>query len=152
MESKDPKKKVLSAKRELTDKQKALLAALFGEADGNWRNAMRLAGYSDATSVQEAMEPIKEEVLSNAQSYLASLTPKALSKYNKLLDDPNLPGAPNLTRVVESVLNRVGLSEKKGDEASIRVPSGGLFILPAKEAQEFKRVNPTIEEPIDGEE
>jgi hypothetical protein len=138
-------------KREFSEKQKTLLAALFGEAEGNWRNAMRLAGYSDATSISEAMEPIKEEVINQANSYLASLAPKAVRKMDKMLDDPNTPGAPNLMRVVESILNRVGLSEKKtGDDINLKVPSGGLFILPAKEMQEYKRV--TIEqEPDDAE-
>lgn len=132
---------MVDKKKELTDKQKALLSALFGEAEGNWRDAMRLAGYSDATSLSEAIDPIREEVISQSQSYLASLSPKAVRKMGKLLDDPNLPGAPNLMRVVESILNRVGISEKKaGDEVSLKVPSGGLFILPAKEVQEFQKV------------
>ena len=130
-----------SKKRELTDKQRALLSALFGEAEGNYRNALRLAGYSDLTTVSEAIEPIKEEILSHANSFLVSLAPKAVIKQGKMLDDPNQPGAPNLMRVIESILNRIGMSEKRaGDELNLKVPSGGLFILPAKEVQEFKRV------------
>lgn len=130
-------------KKELTDKQKALLAALFGEAEGNWREAMRIAGYSENTSLSEVIDPIKEEVISQSNSYLASLSPKAVRKMGSLLDDPNLPGAPNLMRVVESILNRVGISEKKvGDEVNLKVPSGGLFILPAKEVQDFQKVIP----------
>ena len=130
-----------NSKRELTDKQRALLAALFGEAEGNYRNALRLAGYSDATTVSEAIEPIKEEILSHANSFLVSLAPKAVIKQGKMLDDPNQPGAPNLMRVIESILNRIGMSEKRaGDEISMKVPSGGLFILPAKEVQEFRRI------------
>ena len=128
-------------KKELTEKQRALLAALFGEAEGNYRNALRLAGYSDATTVSEAIGPIKQDILDHASSYLVSLTPKAVMKQGKMLDDPNQPGAPNLMRVIESILNRVGMSEKRaGDEINLKVPSGGLFILPAKEVQEFKRV------------
>lgn len=140
MENQNPKKREL--KRELTEKQKRLIVALFGEAEGNWREAMRIAGYSDLTTISEALEPIKEEILSHGASYLASLTPKALTKFNTLLDNPNQPGAPVLKGTIESVLNRVGLHEKKtGDEVSLKVPSGGLFILPAKEVQEFKRVD-----------
>ena len=134
MDSKDKKK-------ELTEKQRALLAALFGEAEGNYRDALRIAGYSESTSVKEAIEPLKEEILAHANSYLVSLTPKAVVRQGKLLDDPNTPGAPNLMRVIESILNRVGMSEKRaGDEVNLKVPSGGLFILPAKEVQEFRRV------------
>jgi hypothetical protein len=130
-----------SKKKELTEKQKLLLVALFGEAEGNWREAMRIAGYSDMTSISEAMEPVKEHVVEQCHSYLASLAPKAVRKMGSMLDDPNQPGAPNLMKVTESILNRVGLSEKKaGDEVNLKVPSGGLFILPAKEVQEFKRV------------
>lgn len=128
-------------KKELTERQKALLVALFGEAQGDWRDAMRIAGYSDMTSVHEAMEPIKEHVVDTANSYLASLSPKAVMKMGSLLNDPNQAGAPTLKGVAESILNRVGLHEKKaGDEINLKVPSGGLFILPAKEVQEFKRV------------
>ena len=133
MENKDKKK-------ELTEKQRALLAALFGEAEGNYRDALRLAGYSDLTSVREAIEPLKEEIMAHANSYLISLVPKTVVKQGRMLDDPNQPGAPNLMRVIDSILNRVGMSEKNSQEATIKVPSGGLFILPAKEVQEFKRV------------
>jgi hypothetical protein len=129
-------------KKELTEKQKLLLAALFGEAEGNYREALRIAGYSENTSVKEAIEPLREEIMTHANSYLISLVPKTVFKQGKMLDDPNLPGAPNLMRVIDSILNRVGMTEKRaGDEVNVRVPSGGLFILPAKEVQEFRRVD-----------
>lgn len=134
-------------KRELSEQQKKLIFYLFGEAEGDWLKAKRLAGYAETTSVREVMEPLREEVQDSLTSYLASLGPKAMIKYGNLLDDSNVPGASNRIKVIEGILNRLGVSEKKpGDDVQIKVPSGGIFILPAKEVQTFERVSDAAED------
>ncbi len=125
-------------KEQLTEKQHHFLHALFGEAAGNFREAMRIAGYSDATTVREVIEPLRQEILSHAQSFLSAHSPKAVMKLVSMLDNPNQPGASNLLKTIQMIVDRVGLTEKR-EEVSLTVPSGGIFILPAKEAQEFVR-------------
>lgn len=133
MENKESKK--------LTDKQTAFLAALFGEAAGNFSEAKRIAGYSDYTTTAEVINGLRDEILEHTNSFLAGHAPKAVMKLVGLLDNPNSGGAGNLLKTVETILNRVGISEKKsGEGVELKVPSGGLFILPAKEVQEFKKI------------
>lgn len=123
---------------ELTIKQQTFLAALFGESQGNFREAMRLAGYSDQTTVKEVITPLRQEILDHAQSFLSAHTPKALIKLVSMLDNPNQPGASNLLKTIQMITDRVGLVEK-GPDINLSVPTGGIFILPAKEVQEYQR-------------
>jgi hypothetical protein len=123
---------------ELTEKQHNFLHALFGPAAGDFREAMRIAGYSDATTVKEVITPLRQEILEHAQSFLSAHSPKAIMKLVSMLDNPNQPGASNLLKTIQMIVDRVGLTEKR-EELNISVPSGGIFILPAKEAQEFVR-------------
>ena len=50
-------------KKELTEKQKKFLDALVGEAKGNHRKAMEIAGYSPNTTITDVVKNIKEEVI-----------------------------------------------------------------------------------------
>ncbi len=128
-------------KKELTEKQKAFLVALFGEAEGNPREAMRIAQYSEYTTTAEVVEALKEEILNHTNSFLAAHAPKASMKLIKALDE-SAPHA-NVLRAIQMVLNRAGIKDKAptGEDINLKIPSGGLFILPAKELQEFKRVD-----------
>jgi len=123
-------------KEQLSEKQQIFLATLFGVAEGNFREAMRLAGYSESTTVKEVITPLREAILDHAQSFLSAHTPKAIIKLISMLDNPNQPGAGNLLKTISMITDRVGLVEKSPD-LNISVPSGGIFILPAKEAQEY---------------
>jgi len=123
----------------LTEKQQLFLAALFGGAEGNFREAMRMAGYSESTTVKEVIAPLRQEILDHASSFLSAHTPKALIKMVSMLDNPNQPGASNLLKAIQMIIDRVGLVEKRDDSSAVAIPSGGIFILPAKEAQEFIR-------------
>ena len=126
----------------LTEKQQIFLGALFGGAEGNFREAMRMAGYSESTTVKEVIAPLRQEILDHAQSFLSAHSPKAIMKLVSMLDNPNQPGASNLLKTIQMIVDRVGLTEKR-EEHTMTVPSGGIFILPAKEAQEFVRYNET---------
>ncbi len=131
----------MKEKKELTELQKKFLVALFGEAQGNYREAMRIAGYSEFTTVKEVMNGLKEEVVDHCNSALAALAPKAIMKMGNLLDDANVAGASNQIKVIQDILDRAGMAKKaSGEDVTMKVPSGGIFILPAKEIQEFKRV------------
>lgn len=125
--------------KNLTDLQKKFLAALFGEALGNFAEAKRLAGYSEYTTTAEVIAPLKEEILKHAQDYLVAHVPKAMMKMTGALDERQ-PNA-NVLKAVDMILNRAGMVEKKAGEAvELNVPKGGIFILPAKEVQVFEKL------------
>ena len=83
------------ATKELTDKQAAFLEALLGEARGNIRLAMDMAGYSKSTKTTEVVGPLKEEITERAGLMLAMNAPKAAFGIVDVLDEPAAMGARN---------------------------------------------------------
>ena len=84
-----------AAAKTLTDKQSAFLEALLGEARGNIRAAMDIAGYSKTTATSEVVGPLKEEITERAGMMLAINAPKAAFGIIDVLDDPSSLGARN---------------------------------------------------------
>ena len=122
----------------LTEMQKKFLAALFGEAFGNFAEAKRLAGYSEYTTTAEVIAPLKDEIIRHTQDYLVANAPKAVMKITGALDERQ-PNA-NMLKAAAMILDRVGVIERKaGDAVELNVPKGGIFILPAKEAHSFEK-------------
>ena len=72
----------------LTPKQEDFLEALLGEARGNIRSAMDIAGYSRTTKTAEVVGPLKEEITERAGMMLAMNAPKAAFGIVDVLDDP----------------------------------------------------------------
>jgi hypothetical protein len=63
--------------KEITDKQSDFLEALLGEARGNIRAAMDIAGYSKMTKTSEVVSSLREEITERAGLMLAMNAPKA---------------------------------------------------------------------------
>ena len=122
------------ATKKLTDKQAAFLEALLGEARGNIRAAMDIAGYSKTTATTEVVGPLKEEITERAGMMLAINAPKAAFGIIDVLDDPSALGARNAISTAREVLDRTGLVKKEQVEVSGN--SGGIFILPPKTAND----------------
>jgi hypothetical protein len=120
--------------KELTDKQAAFLEALLGEARGNIRAAMDMAGYAKNTKTTEVVGPLKEEITERAGMMLAMNAPKAAFGIVDVLDDPSALGARNAISAAREVLDRTGLVKKEQVEVSGN--SGGIFILPPKTAND----------------
>jgi hypothetical protein len=121
-------------KKSLTDKQSAFLEALLGEARGNIRAAMNIAGYSKTTATTEVVGPLKEEITERAGMMLAINAPKAAFGIIDVLDDPSALGARNAISAAREVLDRTGLVKKEQVEVSGN--AGGIFILPPKTAND----------------
>ena len=122
------------ATKELTDKQAAFLEALLGEARGNIRLAMDIAGYAKNTKTTEVVGPLKEEITERAGMMLAMNAPKAAFGIVDVLDDPSAMGARNSISAAREILDRTGLVKKEQVEVSGN--SGGIFILPPKTAND----------------
>ena len=111
----------------LTPKQEDFLDALLGEARGNIRAAMDIAGYSRTTKTAEVVGPLKEEITERAGMMLAMNAPKAAFGILDVLDDPSAMGARNAISAAREVLDRTGLVKK--EQVEVTTNTGGLFIL-----------------------
>ena len=85
--------------KEITDKQSDFLEALLGEARGNIRAAMDIAGYSKMTKTSEVVSSLREEITERAGSGPAKphfsntelLNPTSVFLGKKIIS----PGTPN---------------------------------------------------------
>lgn len=122
----------MKKERTLTVNQQAFLDALFGEAKGDPTLAKKLAGYADSVKVSEITRSLKQELAELAHDKLSIMATKAAISLVELLDDPNQAGAVTKIKVIQDILNRTGV-QSKSDSIEVKVPHGGLFIMPAKE-------------------
>ncbi len=118
----------------LTPKQEDFLVALLGEARGNIRAAMDMAGYSKSTKTTEVVGPLTEEITERASMILAMNAPKAAFGIVDVLDDLSALGTRNPISAAREVLDRTGLVKKEQVEVSGN--AGGIFILPPKTAND----------------
>ena len=96
----------------LTPKQEDFLEALLGEARGNIRAAMDMAGYSKSTKTTDVVVPLKE-VTERVGMMLAMNAPKAAFCIVDVLEDPSALGARNAISAAREVLDRTGLVKKE---------------------------------------
>lgn len=131
------------ADKVLTEKQHIFLEALCGEAKGNFRQAMRIAGYSDNTALHEVAGSLKEEIIERASMILALNAPKAAMGMVEVIDDPTSLGARNMVAAAREVLDRTGLIKK--EQIEVKSQEGGLFILPPKKVDHFEQESNDLE-------
>ena len=119
-------------KRNLTDMQEKFLDVLYGEAQGNPREAARLAGYSE-NSYPKVIRNLKKEIIELAETHLSTHSAKAATRLITLLDeDGTTPQASIRLAAANSILDRVGITKK--DQLDINMKAmHGIFILPAKD-------------------
>jgi hypothetical protein len=121
-------------KKPITERQELFLEALLGEANGNLRAAMTIAGYSPRTTINEAIAPIKNEVIERASTALAINSPKAVLSMIGVLSDPTSLGAKNAIAAAAQVLDRAGLVKK--EQVEVKNTGQAMFILPPKDSGE----------------
>ena len=123
---------VKTQKRNLTDMQEKFLEVLFTEAQGNPREAARIAGYSDH-SYPKVIRNLKKEITELAETHLSTHSAKAVNRLITLLDeDGTTPQASIRLAAANSVLDRVGITKK--DQLDINMKAlHGIFILPPKD-------------------
>lgn len=114
----------------LTPMQEAFLDALTGDAQGDIRTAMRMAGYSDSTRFKDVLVPLKQEIVDRTMTYLASNAPKAAMGLVGVLNDPSAMGARNSVAAAAQVLDRVGIVKK--EQIEVENKGNAMFILPPK--------------------
>ena len=119
-------------KRNLTDMLEKFLNVLFTEAQGNPREAARIAGYSDH-SYPKVVRNLKKEITELAENHLSTHSAKAVNRLITLLDeDGTTPQASIRLAAANSILDRVGIVKK--DQLDINMKAlHGIFILPPKD-------------------
>ena len=117
-------------KKQLTDKQTAFLEHLLGDARGNVRLAMDMAGYAKTTSVQEVVGNLRDEIMDRTSMMIVLNAPKAAFGITDVLDDPSAMGAKNAIAAAKEVLDRTGLVKK--EKVEVETNGGGMFILQPK--------------------
>jgi hypothetical protein len=120
---------------ELTSKQQDYLTALFGEAKGVHKDALRIAGYSE-TSGPDVVRSLKAEIIDLAEQILAKGAPvaaftliDAAAGEGEFISNIRLDAA-------KQVLDRIGLGRKERMDLKVDSPNG-IFILPSKEKGSF---------------
>ena len=123
---------VKTQKRNLTDMQEKFLEVLFTEAQGNPREAARIAGYSEH-SYPKVIRNLKKEITELAENHLSTHSAKAVNRLITLLDeDGTTPQASIRLAAANSILDRVGITKK--DQLDINMKAmHGIFILPPKD-------------------
>ena len=123
---------VKTQKKNLTDMQEKFLEVLFTEAQGNPREAARIAGYSEH-SYPKVIRNLKKEITELAENHLSTHSAKAVNRLITLLDeDGTTPQASIRLAAANSILDRVGITKK--DQLDINMKSlHGIFILPPKD-------------------
>lgn len=123
-------------KRELSDLQRAFLYHLMGEAKGDFAKAKVMAGYAETTPTAEIVRSLRDEIIDAAKDVLVLGVNKAAHAIVDQIDNPNTAGASISARAALEVLDRVGVSKPSGD-ITLKVPEGGLVILPAKQVNPY---------------
>ena len=120
------------SKKSLTNTQEKFLDVLFGEAKGNPKKAGELAGYSEH-SYPKVLRNLKSEIVSRAETYLATHSAKAATKMVDMMDeDGTTPHANIRLEAAKQILDRIGIAKKEKLDVNLKAVQG-LFILPAKD-------------------
>ena len=112
----------------LTEQQEAFLNALFGEAAGNFRAAMDMAGYSKHEYPARLIRNLKDEIIDRAEHTLAANAPKAVLSMTGVLDDPSALGTREKLAASKEILDRVGLV--KTEKVEVKADKSAVLILP----------------------
>ena len=119
-------------KRNLTDMQEKFLDVLFTEAQGNPREAARIAGYSEH-SYPKVIRNLKKEITELAETHLSTHSAKAATRLTALLDeDGTTPQASIRLAAANSLLDRVGITKKDQLDINMKVNSQNVFIFSEK--------------------
>ena len=117
--------------RKLTDKQEKFLDVLGGEAKGDLRKSLVLAGYEES-SYYAVIRALKEQIVDVANTILAHSAPKAAQSLVDVLEsDKPIPQANVKLQAAQTLLDRVGVSKKEHLNINHNV-TGGIFLLPDK--------------------
>lgn len=118
--------------KELTQQQSIFLEVLFEQANGNFVEAKKLAGYSDSYPTSSIVKTLQEHIIERTKEFLSRNGPKAAMAVINVMDKPEQLGTKEKLSAAKDILDRIGVSKTE----NINVSSNGVFLLPAKESED----------------
>ena len=115
----------------MTEQQEKFLNALFGEAQGNFREAMNIAGYASTEYPARLTRQMKNEIIERAEYMLAANAPKAVLSMSGILDDPSALGNRDKLAAAKEILDRAGLV--KTEKIEHKTTGSSIILLPPLE-------------------
>jgi hypothetical protein len=115
----------------MTEQQEKFLNALFGEAQGNFREAMSIAGYAPTEYPARLIRQMKNEIIERAEYMLAANAPKAVLSMAGILDDPSALGNRDRLAAAKEILDRAGLV--KTEKIEHKTIGASIILLPPLE-------------------
>jgi hypothetical protein len=118
----------------VTEQQEKFLNALFGEAQGNFREAMNIAGYASTEYPARLIRSLKSEIMERAEYMLAANAPKAVLSMSGILDDPSALGNKDRLAAAKEILDRAGIV--KTEKVEHKTNGAAIVILPPLEEED----------------
>ena len=118
----------------MTEQQEKFLNALFGEAQGNFREAMDIAGYAKTEYPARIIRTMKAEISERAEYMLAANAPKAVLSMSGILDDPSALGNRDRLAAAKEILDRAGIV--KTEKVEHKTNGAAIVILPPLEDED----------------
>ncbi len=115
--------------------QEEFLEALAGDAKGDYRLAMDMAGYSKSTKISDMVGFLRDELIELGRAKLALISMKAVNQLEDTLDTVAIePGTKERLAAANSILDRVGISKTENVKVEVEGPTP-VFILPPKDSK-----------------
>ena len=118
----------------MNEQQEKCLNALFSEAQGNFRQAMDIAGYSKHEFPARLIRSLKDEIIDRAEHMLAANAPKAVLSMTGVLDDPSALGNRDRLAAAKEILDRTGIV--KTEKIEHKGTPSAIVILPPLDEDE----------------
>ena len=118
----------------MTEQQEKFLNALFGEAQGNFREAMNIAGYAQTEYPARLIRSLKAEIIERAEYMLAANAPKAVLSMSGILDDPSALGNKDRLAAAKEILDRAGIV--KNEKVEHKTNGAAIVFLPPLEDED----------------
>lgn len=122
--------------KELSERNKLLLDLIYDEGlpDNMVHRVNEVkvqAGYAATTSPYSLINNLKDEIVDRNLYFMALYSAAAINRLKEVIEKPTTPGADNIIKAANSLLDRAGLGKKETQEVEIRADQG-IVILPAK--------------------
>ena len=118
----------------MTEQQEKFLNALFGEAQGNFREAMNIAGYAQTEYPARLIRSLKAEIIERAEYMLVANAPKAVLSMSGILDDPSALGNKDRLAAAKEILDRAGIV--KTEKVEHKTNGAAIVFLPPLEDED----------------
>ena len=118
----------------MTEQQEKFMNAQFAEAQGNFREAMNIAGYAQTEYPARLIRSLKAEIIERAEYMLAANAPKAVLSMSGILDDPSALGNKDRLAAAKEILDRAGIV--KTEKVEHKTNGAAIVFLPPLEDED----------------